>query len=101
MTGLGLALGAAIAALLPSTRIENELIGRTADSIKKKIGDAASQKFEAAKESASEFVQKAKDVAEREGLTPTNAAEEMVRRMRGNEDSRPSAEGEFPDFREP
>jgi ElaB/YqjD/DUF883 family membrane-anchored ribosome-binding protein len=101
MTGLGLALGAAIAALLPSTRIENELMGRTADNIKKKIGDAASQQFEAAKESASEFVQKAKDVAEREGLTPSNAAAEMVRKMRGNEDSPPSAEEEAAGFREP
>lgn len=100
MTGLGLALGAAIAALLPSTRIENEVMGRTADNIKKKIGDAASQQFEAAKESASEFVQKAKDVAEREGLTPTNAAAEVVRKMRGNENSQ-AAQGEAGDFREP
>jgi len=100
MTGLGLALGAAIAALLPSTRIENRLMGRTADNLKKRIGDAASQQFEAAKESASEFVQKAKDVAGREGLTPGNAATEMMRKMRGNENPQPSTEGEFGDFRE-
>jgi ElaB/YqjD/DUF883 family membrane-anchored ribosome-binding protein len=71
MTGLGLALGAAIAAILPSTRIENELMGRTADNVRRKIGDTASQQLEAVKESASEFIQKARDVAEREGLDST------------------------------
>ena len=96
MTGLGLALGAAIAAFLPSTRMENELMGRTADNLKRKIGDAASQQFESAKESASELVQKAKDVAEREGLTPSNAAAEVVRKMRSHDASRPLEEaGDF------
>ncbi len=81
MTGLGLALGAAIAALLPSTRTENELMGRTADSLKRKIGDTAAQQFETAKETAGELAQKVKDVAEREGLTPSAAAAELKRKL--------------------
>lgn len=88
MTGLGLAIGAAIAALLPSTRFENQLMGRTADNIKRKIGDAATQQFETVKDSAGDLVQKVKDVAEREGLTPGNAASEMMRKLRSNEDGR-------------
>jgi ElaB/YqjD/DUF883 family membrane-anchored ribosome-binding protein len=92
MTGLGLAIGAAIAALLPSTRVENQLMGRTADNLKRKIGDAATQQFETVKDSAGELVQKVKDVAEREGLTPGNAASEVMRKLRSNEDGRPSFE---------
>ena len=85
MTGLGLAIGAAIAALLPSTRVENQLMGSTADNIKRKIGDAATQQFETVKDGAGELVQKVKDVAEREGLTPATAASEMMRKLKRND----------------
>jgi len=86
MAGLGLAVGAAIAALLPSTRMENKFMGRTADSVKKRIGETAAQQFETAKETAGEFVHKAKDVAEREGLTPSAAAAELKRKLGGGEE---------------
>jgi ElaB/YqjD/DUF883 family membrane-anchored ribosome-binding protein len=98
MTGLGLAIGAAIAAVLPSTRVENQVMGRTADNIKRKIGAAASQQFETVKDSAGEFVQKVKDVAEREGLTPGSAASEMMRNLRSKENGQSTPEGH--DFQE-
>ena len=78
VAGIGLAVGAAIAAMLPSTRLEDELLGETSDSIKKSLGEAASEQFESAKAAAGRVAQEATSAAEREGLTPAKAAE-MVR----------------------
>lgn len=89
MAGLALAVGAAIAALLPSTRMENKLMGRTADSVKRKIGETAEQQFETAKETAGELVQKARDVADREGLTPRAAAAELKRKLGDGQEEQP------------
>jgi ElaB/YqjD/DUF883 family membrane-anchored ribosome-binding protein len=86
IAGLGLAFGAAIAALLPSTKVEDELMGETSDSVKRKIGDAATQQFQTVKETASDLVDEAKNVAEREGLTPAD----MARKFAGNDSSQDS-----------
>jgi ElaB/YqjD/DUF883 family membrane-anchored ribosome-binding protein len=84
MAGIGLALGAAIAALIPVTRTENRLMGETSDRMKRRVRDTAAQQFEAAKDSAGELVQRAKTVAEREGVTTSGAAAEIVRRFSGD-----------------
>src|SRR5215208_415919 len=84
MAGIGLALGAAIAALIPVTRTENRLMGETSDRMKRRVRDTAAQQFEAAKDSAGELVERAKSVAEREGVTTSGAAAEIVRRFSGD-----------------
>jgi ElaB/YqjD/DUF883 family membrane-anchored ribosome-binding protein len=83
--GIGLAIGAALAALLPSTKTEDRLMGERSDSIKKRIGDTASQQFQTAKQTAGEFVERAGDALEREGLTASGAAAEVVNRVTGSE----------------
>jgi len=84
IAGIGLAFGAAIAALLPVTRAENKLMGETSDRMKRRIRDTAAQQVEAAKDSAGELVEQAKTVAEREGLTAGGAAAKVVRRFSGD-----------------
>lgn len=84
MAGIGLALGAAIAALIPVTRAENRLMGETSDRMKRRVRDTAAQQFEAVKDTAGEFVERAKTVAEREGVTTSGAAAEIVRRFGGD-----------------
>ena len=97
MAGIGLALGAAIAALIPVTRAENRLMGETSERIKRRVRDTAAQQFEAAKESAGELVERAKTVAEREGVTASGAAAEIVRRFSGDGgETENAAEGSWP-----
>jgi len=90
MAGIGLAVGAAIAALLPVTRTENRLMGEASDRMKRRVRDTAAQQFEAAKDTAGEFVERAKTVAEREGVTPSGAAAEIVRRFAGDGGEEPT-----------
>ena len=50
--GLGVAIGAIIAASLPSTRAEAQVVGKASDSVKRAAGTAAQSGFEAAKDAA-------------------------------------------------
>jgi ElaB/YqjD/DUF883 family membrane-anchored ribosome-binding protein len=81
VAGIGLALGAALAAILPTTRLEDRLMGETSDNLKKSLGDAASEQLQAAKETAGrvadEAMAAAGELAEREGLTPRAAARKV------------------------
>ena len=72
---VGLAVGAAIAAILPSTETEDELLGETSDGVKAKMGEVASEQFEAAKAAAGKAAQAAGTVALREGLNGSGAAD--------------------------
>jgi hypothetical protein len=69
---VGLAVGALAAALLPSTRREDELMGAAADELKRRAGEVASSgahKLQEAAESATDAAtQAAADEAERQGL---------------------------------
>jgi ElaB/YqjD/DUF883 family membrane-anchored ribosome-binding protein len=84
MAGVGVALGAVLAALLPTTRAENRLLGETSDRLKKRIRDTAAQQYETVKDTAGELVEQAKAVAEREGVTTAGTAAEAVRRFTSN-----------------
>jgi hypothetical protein len=57
---IGLALGAIIAAALPKTEVEDELMGETSDSLKKAVGALAAEEMETARNVASKV---ASDVA--------------------------------------
>ncbi len=48
--GLGIAIGAIIAAALPQTKTEAEVMGQASDSVKQAAGEAAQAGFEAAKD---------------------------------------------------
>lgn len=80
LVAAGLAVGAMIAAALPSTRAEDELMGEASDKVKDTIGTIASEQYQAAKDTASRVVEKAKTAAEEQGLTSA-AAPELVREV--------------------
>lgn len=62
---LGIALGAALGALLPTTRRENELMGRTRDDLLDRAKETAREQAEHVKQSAQRVAEVAKQEAER------------------------------------
>ena len=48
--GLGIAIGAIIAAALPDTKLESQTIGQASDGLKRATGEAAQSGLEAAKD---------------------------------------------------
>src|SRR5207253_6101305 len=67
--------GAAIAAALPSTDTEDELMGEASDAVKDKMGEVASEQLESAKAAAGKAAQAAGTAALREGLSGSGAAD--------------------------
>ncbi|WP_244432110.1 hypothetical protein [Rhodopseudomonas sp. B29] len=67
---LGLAIGAGIAASLPSTEIESEWFGETSDELKAQARDFARRETEHAQQVIQSAAQAAAEEAERQGLTP-------------------------------
>ncbi|MBI0537380.1 DUF3618 domain-containing protein [Roseomonas sp. KE2513] len=59
---LGLALGAALGAILPRTRTEDELMGRTSDELTERAGAAAQSGMERAAEMAGQQLNRAQSV---------------------------------------
>jgi hypothetical protein len=53
IVGIGVALGAAVGALLPSTDTEDQLMGETSDAVKDQVQDAASKEYEKVKAAGS------------------------------------------------
>jgi ElaB/YqjD/DUF883 family membrane-anchored ribosome-binding protein len=78
MGAVGLFIGAAIGALLPSTRAENRLMGDTADKVKDRATGLAAEQFERAQEVAGEVIDRVKEEAESQGLT-LDAAKDKAR----------------------
>jgi hypothetical protein len=72
---MGVAIGAAIAAILPSTETEDELLGETSDRVKTALRETSSDGLERAKDVAGAVSKDTKAAPEREGLTPAAAAE--------------------------
>lgn len=80
VAAIGLAVGAAFAALLPPTRTEDELMGSTSDAVKKAAGSVASEQLSQAKSAAGRVADEAANIAEREGLT-VSAAVDAVKQV--------------------
>jgi hypothetical protein len=77
---LGVAIGAGIAASLPSTTVEAELFGETSDEFKAQARGFAQQASARAEEMARDAVGAAAEEAHRQGLTPeamTTAAADL------------------------
>jgi hypothetical protein len=66
---IGLAIGAAIGAMLPHTRVEDETFGDTRDHLRDEAMASAQRGYEAAKDVASESYAAARETADKEGLT--------------------------------
>ena len=75
---LGLAIGAVIAAALPKTQVEDELMGEASDNIKQAVGALANEQMAnagtMAAKLATDVVSDMGQVAERQGVTPQAAA---------------------------
>ena len=69
---LGLAIGAAIGAMLPSTRIEDETFGKARDDLKDEAVRGMKRGYEGAKDVAAEGYAAARKSADEEGLTSTD-----------------------------
>lgn len=82
--GLGLAIGALIAASLPSTRAERDTLGRTSDKLRKTAADAASENFEVVKKAALSAAEQAEETISETGLGPKVArtTEEATERLK-------------------
>jgi hypothetical protein len=66
---VGLAIGAGIAAALPTTDLEAEYFGEASDNFKQRAGDFASEQVSRATEVAEEVVTAVSDEARKQGLT--------------------------------
>src|SRR6185295_11690530 len=78
-------IGGLIASALPRSDLEDGLIGRASNEVKKRAQAAASQGIDAAKDAVGGVYDKAVRQAEAEGLTPDafgNAAQELGQRVR-------------------
>jgi len=64
--GIGLAVGAALGAMLPSTEVEDELMGGVSDDLKSQAKDIAEDQFEKVKSVATDEFEKVKSVAAEE-----------------------------------
>jgi hypothetical protein len=71
----GLAVGVAIAALLPRSRLEDRWLGETSDAVKETVASVATEQYAKAKDAAGRVVEEVKDAAAAQGLTPSAAAE--------------------------
>lgn len=83
---LGVAIGAGLAAALPSTRMESELLGESSAELKATARDLARQQTERVQDAAERALHAAADEAERQGLTPEGlkSAKDSVAAKLGN-----------------
>lgn len=78
VAGLGIALGAALGALLPATEFENRTLGSSRDKLKDEAEDFALRQLDKADKVAEHAFKEARDAAEREGLTGEAVVGEAV-----------------------
>ncbi len=75
VAGIGLLIGGVIASALPRTELEDDMVGETSSSVKRRVQTATSHGFEAAKDAAGEAAWRAADQAEAEGLSADGVRE--------------------------
>jgi hypothetical protein len=94
VAGAGLAIGAALGAMFPATRTENELMGEASDAIKRRAKEATEEQIEKGKQFAGRVWEDAKEEASRMGFSsqPAEAPEELGENM-----YRSNPENEFAD----
>jgi flavin-binding protein dodecin len=83
--GVGLAIGALLASALPSSRVEEKLVGGAVDRMKDSAREAAERAYETAKEAAFAAVDSAVERACEDGFSPESfktAAADYIDRAR-------------------
>ena len=70
---IGLAIGAGMAAAIPRTQMETEMVGDTADRVKSQVADSASTAVDKVTETAERTLEAVKKEAAAQGLTPQAA----------------------------
>ncbi len=76
----GLAVGVAIAALIPRSKLEDRWMGEASDAVKDAVSGVASEEYAKAREATGRVVEEVKNVAADEGLSAEGAAH-AVRNM--------------------
>jgi len=76
LTGLGIAVGAMIGALLPATETEDRLMGETSDRVKDRAQDLASEQYESAKVVGERALETAQDQAVKQATKQEEAGSE-------------------------
>jgi len=72
---IGVAIGAAIASLLPPTEAEDQLMGDASDAVKMTANQVGSDALEGAKHVASKVADRAQTAAKEEGFSPSAVAD--------------------------
>jgi ElaB/YqjD/DUF883 family membrane-anchored ribosome-binding protein len=84
VAGLGLAVGTALGAILPSSETEDEMLGAASANLKEKVKDQASELYGKAASVAQETINAAGQAAEKAGLTggaDSRSADDVAERM--------------------
>ncbi|MFL6790873.1 MAG: DUF3618 domain-containing protein [Bradyrhizobium sp.] len=84
VTGLGIAVGAIIGALLPATEAEDRLMGETSDRLKERAQDLASEQYEGARKVG----ERALDAAEDEAANQAGKEEKVDSKDRAADQAR-------------
>jgi ElaB/YqjD/DUF883 family membrane-anchored ribosome-binding protein len=82
--GLGLAIGALIAASLPSTRAEQATLGETSETLRRKAAEAASEKFDEVKTAAMSATESAAEKISEAGIASkmSRAADDAAEKLK-------------------
>src|SRR5947207_6849008 len=81
VAGLGLAVGAAVGAMLPRTRAEDQFMGDLSDQLKEQTKEFAGEQLDKAKTVGERAYDAAQHEAERQGLSAEAAASEAASRV--------------------
>lgn len=84
---LGIAIGAALGATLPSTRRENELMGATRDNLLGKVKETAMEQAEAVRQTAMQSAQRVAQVAKEEAVRVKDDVSSSVLQSKDQQDS--------------
>jgi hypothetical protein len=82
LAGIGLAVGAAVGALLPRTQAEDQLMGDVSDELKEQTKEFAGEQFQKAKKVGERAYDAAEQEAERQGLSGEAVASEAASRIK-------------------
>jgi len=83
LAGIGLAVGAAIGAVLPRTEAEDQFMGDVSDQLKEQTKEFAGEQLQKAKKVGERAYDAAQQEAERQGLTGEAVADEAASRIQG------------------
>jgi ElaB/YqjD/DUF883 family membrane-anchored ribosome-binding protein len=91
---IGVAVGAAIASMLPSTEAEDEWMGEASDVVKDAAGQAGSEALDSAKNVAGKVAERAQSAVKEEGLSPSAVADAARRVGEGMQQGSGHAQGQ-------